>query len=1194
MAPASTAPPRALSAVHRLLSGLILGLLQAPLVLAETGSPSDPRALAADAMQLLHGDCFSCHNAGKRKGGLDLSSREAALKGGDNGVPLVPGDPSRSPLLSVLGPESDPHMPPKKQLGPAQIETVRRWIEAGAPWDEATLARLAGPREVHPGPLPPGHHPVQALALSPNGTRLAIGRGRDLVVHDLAATNQPVLRRWSAHQDIVRSLAWSPDGRRLASGGFREIAVWKTESFEPAWKLDTNLLGRITALRFSPQGGALVAGDGSLAESGWVRVFAADSGQPLAAWQAHTDAIQDLALSPDGGVLATAGADRLVRAWELVSRQEFARLEGHVGIVSGVLFGATANDLVTVGIDKQLKVWDVKSREAVVTIGGGRYAFGAAAGSTHAARVVAVDEDGRLHAYTDFKRHSGEQSSATASHRELGRWPGPLHAVAVSADGASLYAGGEDGIVRSLDKDGKVLATFAPEPEASPSPEAAREPDPVPVPTFTYDILPMLAKAGCSAGSCHAKADGQNGFKLSVFSYDPRADYAEIVTEARARRIFPGAPEESLLLLKATATIQHGGGRRIDPGSDDYRLVARWIRAGMPYQRTNEPALVRVEVQPREGTYERRAGRQLKVLGHYSDGSTRDVTRLAEFSSNEKELVQVDDLGTLRVGDLPGEAVVIARFLGLVDASRVTVPARTTLPAERYAALRSHNFIDDLAWAQFRKLGLFPSDTCSDAEFFRRAHLDTLGILPTPAETRAFLAESDGPASGGPGSDTETRRARVIERLLDRPEFADYWANKWADLLRPNPDRVGVKSVFTLDQWLRDTFRADTPLDRFARELLLAEGSNHRDGPAVVYRDRREPPELTTLFSQVFLGVRLECAKCHHHPNEKWSQDDFYQLAAYFGPVKQKGAGLSPPISAGTETFYFAAGGAVRHPVTEAVLSPRPPDGPDLPPGHAGDPRRALADWLTSRENPFFARAMVNRVWAAFFGRGFVEPVDDFRVSNPASHEPLLNALAADFAAHGFRLKHLVRTILSSRLYQLSSTPNDHNLGDTRNFSRSYRRRLPAEVLLDAVNDLAGIDDEFNGCPPGTRAMQAWSYKVRSQFLDAFGRPNSSSDCPCERDTRTSVVQALHLMNSLPLHNKLAHASGRAKQLADSPRAPAEIVTELYLAALGRFPTASELDTASGAFHAPQATRQTASEDVLWALLNSPEFVFNH
>jgi hypothetical protein len=439
----------------------------------------------------------------------------------------------------------------------------------------------------------------------------------------------------------------------------------------------------------------------------------------------------------------------------------------------------------------------------------------------------------------------------------------------------------------------------------------------------------------------------------------------------------------------------------------------------------------------------------------------------------------------------------------------------------------------------------------------------------------------------------EPRRA-LIDRLLNHPAYADYWANKFADLLRPNPDRVGVKSVFTLDQWLRESFRANKPYDQFVREILTAEGSNHRDGPAVIYRDRREPADLTTMFSQLFLGVRLECARCHHHPNEKWGQEDFYQFAAFFGTVKQKGAGLSPPISAGTETFYFATGGTVKHPVSGAVMSPRAPDAAPAEGSSGTDPRQALAEWLTASDNPFFAHAIVNRVWANFFGRGLVEPVDDFRISNPCVNPALLNALAADFVKHGCDLKHLMRTILESHLYQLSSEPNQTNLADTRNFSRAYRRRLPAEVLLDAVNDATGVPDTFAGMPPGSRAIQAWSYKIGSQFMDAFSRPNPSSDPPCERDLQMSVVQSLHLMNSKALQAKLSNKTGRARQFADSGKSPDEIVTELYFTTLSRPPTDEELKLALAVFSAKDATRQTATEDVFWALLNSAEFVFNH
>jgi len=704
-------------------------------------------------------------------------------------------------------------------------------------------------------------------------------------------------------------------------------------------------------------------------------------------------------------------------------------------------------------------------------------------------------------------------------------------------------------------------------------------------PTFVRDVLPILSKAGCSAGACHAKPDGQNGFQLTVFSYDPKADYHEIVKDARGRRVFPSAPDESLLLLKPTLAVPHEGGERFEKDSDPYRTLSQWISTGMTFRAENEPALERLEVFPRERRYKRNAAQRLLVHAHYSDGTSRDVTALASFDSNDKEVARVTEDGLVRIGGVSGQGVVVARFMGLVGDSQIAVPAERLLPAERYAALPVHNFIDQLAYERFKQLGLFPSDGCTDAEFLRRSSLDTIGMLPTPEEARAFLDDA-----------AADKRAKLIERLLAHPAFGDYWANKWADLLRPNPDRAGVKSVYLLDQWLRESFRANTPYDQFVREIVLAEGNSHRFGPAVVYRDRREPADLTTMFSQLFLGVRLDCAKCHHHPNEKWGQDDFYRMAAFFGPVKQKGTGISPPISGGNETFYFAVGNTVKHPVTGEVMAPQPPDGPLVKVAESTDPRATLADWMTDAKNPFFARAIANRVWANFFGKGLVDPVDDFRLSNPPSNPALLDALAADVIRQKFDLKALMRTILSSRLYQLSAGPNEWNASDTRNFSRAYRRRLPAEVIADAVADITGVAESYPGMPPGSRAMQAWTYKIESRTMDAFSRPNSSSDCPCERDAKPSIVQALHLMNSRSLHGKLTstEATARVQRLAASDLPPPEVVTELYLACFSRKPTAEELAIATATFGSDAKNRRAAVEDVLWALLNSAEFVFNH
>ena len=701
--------------------------------------------------------------------------------------------------------------------------------------------------------------------------------------------------------------------------------------------------------------------------------------------------------------------------------------------------------------------------------------------------------------------------------------------------------------------------------------------------SFVHDVMPHLMKAGCAAGNCHAKPEGQNNFKLSVFGYDPKHDYHEIVRDDRGRRVFPAAPEESLLLKKATGEVPHEGGARIKRDSLAYRYTVAWIRAGMPMEIPGEPQLAQVQVEPREKNYRKAETQQLKVMAKFSDGTQRDVTALSDYLSQDKEVADVDELGRVEVGSVSGEGVIVVRYMGFVDVARVTVPTEKALPTELYAKLPVNNEIDRLVYARHQKLGILPSDTCTDEEFLRRVSMDLVGRLPTGDQARRFIADL-----------RTDKRQRLVDELLRDPNYADHWAVKWGDLIRPNPSRVGVKPVYLLDAWLRDSFRQNKPYDQMVRELLTAEGSSHEYGPVAVLRDKREPIDASSFVSQIFLGVRLDCAKCHHHPSEKWTQEDYYQLAAFFGQMKRKGQAISAPISGEPEYWWYGGKGEVTHPVTDAVMVPKPPDGPEMPYVKGQDPRVALTDWMASSDNPFFAKAIVNRIWSDFLGRGIVDPVDDFRVSNPPTNEDLLEWLAHDFSSHGYDLKHLMRTIVNSRTYQLSSQPNDSNLADNKNFSHSLKRRLSAEVLLDAVSDLTGIRDAFSGLPPNSRAVQTWNHKLDSDFLDAFGRPNASQECPCERDRKSSVVQALHLMNSNSLQTKLSSPSGKLKALAKGNLPEPKVVTEIYLAAYNRLPTDQELKTALQFFSQPGSTREIAIEDLAWALINSAEFVFNH
>ena len=702
--------------------------------------------------------------------------------------------------------------------------------------------------------------------------------------------------------------------------------------------------------------------------------------------------------------------------------------------------------------------------------------------------------------------------------------------------------------------------------------------------SFVNDVLPHLTKAGCNMGTCHSKPEGQNNFKLSVFAYDPRHDYNEIVKDDRGRRLFLASPENSLLLKKATGEVPHEGGARLAVGSEGYQVVLDWIRAGVPFGEADEPRLASITVDPREKSYTKGSTQKLKVIARFSDGSERDVTRLTNYGSNDKETASVDESGVVKAGTVSGEGVVVTTYMGMVDVTRVTIPADKKLPDDLYDQLPVNNEIDSLVYARLKKLGIAPSATCSDEEFLRRASLDSIGILPSVDQAKRFLADH-----------RPDKRERLINELLEHPNYADHWAVRWGDLIRPNPSRVGVKPVLLIDAWLRDAFRRNMPYDAMVRELLTAQGSTHEFGPAALFRDKREPADASAFVSQIFLGIRMDCARCHHHPNEKWTQEDYFQLAAFFGQMKRKGQGISAPISGEPEFVWYAPGGpGVVHPVTEAVMTPKPPDAAEMPYISGQDPRRGLVDWMAGSENPFFAKAIANRIWGEFFGRGIVEPVDDFRASNPPSNEELINWLARDFVSHGFDLKHLMRTIMRSHVYQLSSMAHEHNLTDNKNFSRSLRRRLTAEVLLDALCDLTGVQEDFGGLPKGARAVQTWNHKIDSDFLDAFGRPNASQECPCERDRKPSVVQALHLMNSNGLQSKLEKEDGWAIKLAKSTDSDPQIVRNVYLATYSRLPSAEEMGMALRFFNSAGSTRSTAIQDLVWALVNSAEFVFNH
>jgi hypothetical protein len=693
---------------------------------------------------------------------------------------------------------------------------------------------------------------------------------------------------------------------------------------------------------------------------------------------------------------------------------------------------------------------------------------------------------------------------------------------------------------------------------------------------FRTEIQPLLSKLGCNSGGCHGKASGQNGFKLSLFGFDTEFDHAAITREARGRRVFPANPEQSLFLLKATGRMPHGGGKRLLPDGHEYQLIRRWVAAGAPATAADAPKVVKLRVVPADGVLQPGRSQQLSVLADYSDGTTRDVTRQSEFASNLDVVAVVEPDGFVTARQQSGEAAVMARHMGYVAVYRAMVPHG---PPNDIPDFKPNNYVDDLALAKWKKLGLRPSPTCDDATFIRRLTLDLCGRLPTADEARAFLADK-----------SPDKRAKLIDRLLDGPDYPAYFALKWGSILR-NSNLAGAdQAAVAFHHWLKDAIARNRPYDEFVRGVVAASGE-WQDAPAVnwLWQNRDDQlHQVTADVAQVFLGVRLQCAKCHHHPYERWGQADYYGLAGFFTRLGRKSFGQPPP-------YYAAATPTTgeKNPLTGKTPEPKFLDGPEGKFSPDEDPRHALVDWMVKPENPFFAKALVNRMWGHFLGRGLVSEVDDLRETNPPSNPELLDRLAKDFLQHKYDVKHVIRTILNSRVYQLSAEPTEFNRNDRQNFARYYARRLPAEVFLDAVNATCGTKGGFSGVSQSARAIDLPHEGYGSYFLDVFDRPKRVSVCECERSTAATLGQVLLLANSDEIENKIADGNGRVAKLLKDKKPVKEVVEELYLTAYSRRPTDAErsrtakyIDTA--------ADKPKAVEDVLWAILNSKEFMFNH
>jgi hypothetical protein len=752
------------------------------------------------------------------------------------------------------------------------------------------------------------------------------------------------------------------------------------------------------------------------------------------------------------------------------------------------------------------------------------------------------------------------------------------HDVTYSVDAGNVLRVDKDGLVIPLaDGSATITATESSGKSATIAITASRCAEELPV-NFENEIVPIFTKLGCNAGGCHGKADGQNGFKLSLLGFYPEEDYEYLVHEDRGRRVFPADPDYSLLLQKPANVLPHGGGQRMSPGSYEWELISRWIRQGMPYGAETDPVLERIEAVPAVREMNVRTRQQLSVIAHYSDGSIRDVTRLASYDANYPEMAVSTSLGRITVEDVPGEVAMMVRFQGQVGVFRAIIPQGLPVPATP----PEKTFIDTLVFAKQRQLGIPPSPLCDDATFIRRVSIDVAGRLPTVSEVEQFIADPD-----------TAKRDRLVDRLVDSPGYADYFSNKWATVLR-NKRRNGtdVQYTYKFHGWIRRALRENMPYDQLVRGVLTATGDPETHPPVAWYREVSTSTQQMEDVAQLFLGMRMACAKCHHHPFERWSQQDYYGFEAFFSQVGLKNSKFNPNVNQPDMVYLKTNAPVSKNPRSQLDVKPMGLGGPELDISPYEDARQYLVDWMAAPENPFFAKALVNRYWKHFFGRGIVDPEDDLRVTNPPSNPELLNALAKHFLDHHFDLKDLVRTICKSNVYQLSSEPTEFNSNDQQSFSSFYPRRLTAEVLYDAVNSVADTPSNFGTIPQGTTAVQLPDNGFNNYFLEVFGKPEAESACECERSAEANLSQSLHLLNSGDVQGRLQNGQGRAAKFTrEMERPDTAKVRELYLAAFAREPRPEESEFILSRV-ADYQNKQQAWEDVIWAILNAREFQF--
>ena len=691
--------------------------------------------------------------------------------------------------------------------------------------------------------------------------------------------------------------------------------------------------------------------------------------------------------------------------------------------------------------------------------------------------------------------------------------------------------------------------------------------------SFTNDIIPILSRFRCNTSGCHGKAEGQNGFKLSVFGFDPLADYHAITMEARGRRIFPASPHKSLLVQKIGGDLPHGGGVLIPPARAEYRKITEWIASGFPWENIDDATVASIALTPKQRILRMGETQQLRVMANLSNGEQVDVTELSQFQSNSSSQARVDADGQVTVGQKPGVVAVMATYMGRVDVFRIFIPEDNSI--RKYPEVASSNEIDKSIYRQLRKLNIIASAACTDEQFLRRVFIDLTGTVPSADQTALFLSDQN-----------PDKRDKLVDERLESPEFNSYWALKWSDLLRVDRQTLGHENAYQYYSWIKESFRQHKPMDKFARELITTSGPLV-DAPAgFFYKAVKSPNRMASTMSQVMLGIRIECAECHHHPFDRWGQTDFFGMRAFFAQVRYKNSSRG-------EMLIAQGNPVTKHPRTGETIQAFAL-GTQMPTANPPNDRRdKLANWLTAPENPWFASNIANRTWAHLMGRGIIEPVDDVRLTNPPTNPELLEGLTKAFVDAGFDFRKLLKLIILTDAYQRSSAVNETNERDEQNYSRFLFKQLEAEVMLDAICQTTGVAEKFQGVPVGSRAIDLWDSSVPHYFLETFGRPVRATACECERISEPTVGQVLHILNSAGIENKLSHEAGTIRQISSTYEDNEVAIQRLYLTFFNRYGDKQEIATAVQ-YMGQGSNRRQSLEDIAWSMLNSLEFLFNH